>query len=36
MLKSFGDVVKRMIANAVAADLNKRLFGSLSGGEGDG
>ena len=36
MLKSFGDVIKRMIANAVAADLGKRIFGKAGGGEGDG
>ncbi|MBP9805547.1 MAG: phage tail tape measure protein [Candidatus Accumulibacter sp.] len=36
MLKGFGDVIKRMIANAVAADLGKRIFGKAGGGEGDG
>jgi hypothetical protein len=36
MLKSFGDVIKRMIANAVAADLGKRIFGKAGGGDGEG
>lgn len=36
MLVSFGNVVKRMIANAVAADLNNRLFGDISAGKGVG
>ncbi|MBE2260636.1 MAG: phage tail tape measure protein, partial [Rhodobacteraceae bacterium] len=37
MLKSFGETIKRMIAEAVAADLSKRLFGDLAkGGVGDG
>ena len=37
MLQSFGDMIKKMIANAVAADLTKRLFGDLSqGGAGTG
>jgi hypothetical protein len=37
MLKSFGVMIQRMIADAVAADLAKKMFGSLSsGGSGDG
>ncbi|MBN8515285.1 hypothetical protein [Accumulibacter sp.] len=37
MLKSFGNTIKRMIAEAAAADLTKRLFGDLSkGGLGTG
>ena len=36
MLKSFGDMIRRMIANAVAADLAKRLFGDFGKGEGVG
>lgn len=29
MLQSFGETVRRMVANAVAADLGRRLFGDL-------
>lgn len=36
MLQSFGDTIRRMIANAVAADLGKRLFGDLGGKGGLG
>ena len=36
MLKSFGDMIRRMIANAVAADLAKRLFGDFGKGDGVG
>lgn len=36
MLKGFVDTVRKMIAEAQAAQLAKRLFGSLAGGEGDG
>ncbi|WP_299163529.1 hypothetical protein [Accumulibacter sp.] len=37
MLRSFGEMIQRMIAEAVAADLGKRLFGDLAkGGVGDG
>jgi len=37
MLQSFGNVIKQMIAQAVAADLTKRIFGDLSqGGLGTG
>lgn len=36
MLQSFGVALRRMIADAVAADLNKRLFGDLSKGDGIG
>lgn len=37
MLQGFGQTIKRIVAEAVAADLAKRLFGDLSkGGEGDG
>lgn len=35
MLQSFGETVRRMVANAVAADLGRRLFGDL-GKEGAG
>jgi len=35
MLQSFGETVRRMVANAVAADLGRRLFGDL-GKDGDG
>jgi hypothetical protein len=37
MLKRFGETIQRMIAEAVAANLGKRLFGDLAkGGVGDG
>ena len=36
MLQGFGNAIKRMIANAVAADLAKRLFGDLSKVDGVG
>lgn len=37
MLKNFGVMIQKMIAQAVAADLAKKLFGSLvQGGEGSG
>lgn len=36
MLKKFGDTVRRMIADAVAADLASRLFGGLGGKGGNG
>lgn len=37
MLQSFGNIIKQMIAQAVAADLTKRIFGDLSqGGLGTG
>ena len=37
MLQGFGEMIKRMIADAVAADLAKSLFGDLAkGGSGDG
>lgn len=36
MLKGFVDVVRRMIAEAQAAQLAKNLFGELAGGEGKG
>lgn len=36
MVKRFGDAIKRMIAEAVAADLAKRLFGDLGGKGGSG
>lgn len=36
MLQSFGETVRRMIANAVAADLGRRLFGDLGGKGGLG
>lgn len=34
MLKSFGEMVRRLIAEAVSADLVRRLFGDFSGKEG--
>lgn len=36
MLEGFGIAVRRMIANAVAADLGKRLFGDIGAGNGIG
>lgn len=37
MLQGFGDMIRKMIAQAVAADLGRRLFGDLvQGGEGEG
>lgn len=36
ILKSFGQLMQRLIAEAVAADLAKRIFGSVSGGTGTG
>lgn len=37
MLQKFGETIKGLIAEAVAADLSKRLFGDLvKGGEGSG
>lgn len=36
MLQSFSQTVQRMIAEAIAADLARKLFGSLSGGDGSG
>lgn len=36
MLKGFGDAIRKMIANAVAADLAKRLFGDIGAGNGVG
>lgn len=36
MAKKFGEAIKRMIAEAVAADLAKRLFGDLGGKGGSG
>lgn len=36
MLESFGIMIRKMVANAVAADLSKNLFGKSAGGEGDG
>ena len=37
MLQSFGTMIQKMISQAVAADLAKRLFGDLvQGGKGDG
>lgn len=36
MLKDFGVMLQKMIAQAVAADLMKRLMGSFGGGEGIG
>lgn len=36
MLQSFGIAIRHMIANAVAADLGKRLFGDIGAGNGVG
>lgn len=36
MLKGFGDAIRKMIANAIAADLAKRLFGDIGAGNGVG
>ena len=36
MLQNFGEAVRRMIANAAAADLSRRLFGDLGGKGGLG
>lgn len=36
MLKGFGQFVQRAIAQAVAADLTRRLFGEVGGGSGSG
>lgn len=36
MLQSFGVTIQRMIADAVAADLGRRLAGSLGGGKSGG
>jgi hypothetical protein len=36
MLQAFGDMIRRMIAEAVAADLIRRLFGDLGKGSGSG
>lgn len=36
MLQAFGDMIRRMIAEAVAADLVRRLFGDLGKGGGSG
>lgn len=36
VLKSFGELMRQLIAEAVAADLAKRLFGEVAGGTGTG
>jgi len=36
MVEGFGVAIRRMIANAVAADLGRRMFGNLGAGEGVG
>lgn len=36
ILKSFGQLMQRLIAEAIAADLAKRIFGSIAGGTGTG
>jgi len=36
MAQSFGEMIKKMIADAVAADLTKKLFGDAVGGSGSG
>lgn len=36
VLKSFGEMLKKIIAQAVAADIAKRLFGAAGGGTGSG
>jgi hypothetical protein len=36
VLKSFGALLQRLIAEAIAADIAKRLFGTVAGGTGTG
>jgi hypothetical protein len=36
VLKSFGELITQLIAQAVAADLAKRMFGEVAGGTGGG
>lgn len=36
ILKSFGDMIIKLTAQAVAADIAKRLFGAAGGGTGEG
>lgn len=36
VMKSFGEMLKKLIAQAVAADLARRLFGAAGGGTGGG
>lgn len=36
ILKSFGQLMQRLIAEAIAADLAKRIFGTIAGGTGTG
>lgn len=36
MLKGFGEALRRMIAEAVAADLASKVFGKAGGGDGSG
>jgi hypothetical protein len=36
ILKSFGQLLQRLIAEAIAADLAKRMFGEVAGGTGTG
>ncbi|WP_305073468.1 hypothetical protein [Propionivibrio sp.] len=36
MLKGFGETLQKMIAQAVAADIAKKVFGKAGGGEGEG
>lgn len=36
VVKSFGEMIKKLIAQAVAADIAKRLFGAAGGGTGGG
>ena len=36
MVEGFGVAIRRMIANAVAADFGRRMFGNLGAGEGVG
>jgi len=36
MLKNFGTMIRKMVAQAAAADISKGLFGKAAGGEGGG
>ena len=36
LLQNFGDMLRKMVANAVAADLAAKVFGKAGGGEGTG
>lgn len=36
ILKAFGEMIKQLVAQAVAADIAGKLFGTAAGGQGDG